>query len=129
MPVVTRAYDLPPWYWGQYQDLLSGSLFTGLCSHIQDLLARAERLQAEPRVEQYYLPMGLQVPVFVTWTVPELAYVAELRSGRAVHPTLRVVAHRIGQWAQENIPGLKLYLDNEPDGFQPVRGGQTIERK
>ncbi len=126
MPVVTTRYGMHPWYMNQIHDLLGADEHTRLIKQSESLFKQAGELVLSDIDRQYFLPMGLGVQCNVVWTLPQAVYVTELRSGRAVHPTLRKVAHRIGDFFKKEIPELKLYLDDEPDGFQKVRGKQTI---
>ncbi|MDP2669762.1 MAG: hypothetical protein Q8O99_01800 [bacterium] len=47
-------------------------------------------------------------------TLPALVYLVELRSTTYVHPTLRQVAIKIGEYLEQKHH-LKLFLDKSPD--------------
>jgi hypothetical protein len=76
----------------------------------------------------YAVPLGFAVPVQYEMDVGQYAYLAELRSGVDVHPTLR----RLIQDAHATIKTqpFPIFVDNrlDPgiDGFNMRRGNQTI---
>lgn len=76
---------------------------------------------------QYYVPMGINIPVYVDFSLPQAIYVAELRSQSTVHPIVREVAQTIGEIVSEefNIP---VYLGKDYSG-SIHRGSQTIVEK
>lgn len=78
---------------------------------------------------QYYIPMGYNVYVELECDLSEILYIAELRSGRSVHPTLRKLAWQIATFIETQIPGIKVYSDRSTDEFDIRRGMQTIIEK
>jgi hypothetical protein len=73
--------------------------------------------------------MGFNVLCSCTFDLPSAVYVAELRSGQTVHPTLRVVAQDMGKAIKNIIPNVTLYCDFDKDLWSSKRGTQTIEKK
>lgn len=77
---------------------------------------------------QYYCALGFEVPVLMTANLPSAVYIAELRSGETVHPTLRVPAQQMGRQLKEIFPWLPVYID-ESKAWSAKRGTQDIVRK
>ncbi len=129
LPILTNEYGIHPWYLQQlnaldpviYQEAIN--LINSNWLTINDL----GPMSMEELVElQYVQPMGMMVPVEISLALDEMFYIAELRSSKTVHPTLRPIAQFIGRHLQ--ILGFKVYMDEGPDGFVPYRGKQTITR-
>ena len=70
--------------------------------------------------------MGFQVALEMTASIPSLVYVAELRAGNTVHPSLRPLAQKFGEILKKEIPGIRIYTDMSPDEFSAKRGVQDI---
>jgi len=87
------------------------------------------KLKADPVSKQYYIAMGFNVDCDVTYGLPATCYVAELRSSRYVHPTLRKIAHRMVKELGRKYPLLKLNADLEPSDWDVRRGMQDITEK
>lgn len=76
---------------------------------------------------QYMVPMGFKVNVDVSYPLDNAVYVAELRSGPTVHPTLRPIAQAMGKHI-EGLLGIKLHCNtSHVDALDVRRAGQTIE--
>jgi hypothetical protein len=69
------------------------------------------------------------VPCTVTYGLPALLYVLELRSGKHVHPSLRRVIHSMVKKFQHEYPDVALHVDMDPDDWSVRRGEQTITEK
>jgi thymidylate synthase ThyX len=78
---------------------------------------------------QYYIALGFNMPCRVTYALPAAVYVAELRSGRSVHPTLRKIAHQMHRALKAAFPELTLYCDLGKDDWDVRRGLQDITKK
>lgn len=78
---------------------------------------------------QYATPMGALVSCELRCSLPQAVYLAELRSGPTVHQTLRWVAQWIGEVLRHEIPGIKLYVNEDEETLDPRRGTQTITPK
>lgn len=99
---------------------------------------KAETLWAEQQSEisqlpepssQYYQAMGVLVPYKVTYSIPALVYVMELRSQQTVHPTLRDEVLSWAPYVQEALPNLTLHLDTAKDPWDVRRGEQDIVKR
>jgi thymidylate synthase ThyX len=119
MPELT-PYHFSEWYLNQYSEDVQAALQTIL----HDLCA----LPATPH-RQYAVPMGALVPCRYTCGLPQMLYLAELRSGPTVHPTLRTVAHAAVEHLKRLFPGISLHADTSPAEFSVKRGKQTIVEK
>ncbi len=128
MPYLSLRYGMHPWY----LDELSPELHDEACEfllHYEEALGELPVGSAEL---QYYIPMGYQVANRLSGDLPSLVYVAELRSGPTVHPTLRIRARQIGSTLLSLFGkrfGLKLYIDQSPDRFNIKRGTHDIVLK
>ncbi len=126
MPLLTTEIGFEEWYLKQLGEL-NPELRTEAETHLEDVVNRINNLNAEKTVEQYYIPMGYMVSGKFSATVPSAVYVAELRSGRRVHPTLRPLAQEIGNYLREK--GIRVHVDESPDQFYLERGKDTIEKR
>jgi thymidylate synthase ThyX len=118
-PILTTDYGMHPWYLSFVPDHYR--------SEIDALALRTDDLQLTIYQRQYCVPMAFQVPIEMTATLPAAVYIAELRSGKTVHPTVRPVAQQIGVLLKRWVPTLALYIDESPDQFSARRGSQDIE--
>lgn len=125
MPLVTTIYGFHPWY----LDQLPSSLRDGAERLIAEQKTAIDKLAASPEVKQYYIAMGFLVPCKVTYGLPATMYVAELRSGRMVHPTMRRVAHGMIRRLTERFPSLVHLADLDSDDWDVRRGLQDIVKK
>ncbi len=96
---------------------------------IKSIGADMEGLDYSPEVLQYYIPMGFQCVCEMTLGLPSAVYIAELRSSKDVHPTLRPIAQKLGEELLKIFPQMYLYCDFEPDKWSTSRGTQTIIKK
>jgi hypothetical protein len=90
---------------------------------------RIMRLDCSQEVRQYYIAMGYTVACELTASLPAAIYIAELRSGQTVHPTLRVVAQQMGEAIKDLVPGIAMHCDMSPDAWDIKRGKQDIVKK
>lgn len=118
MPLLTTRLGFHPWYLAGYPE--------GTAERIEKLQKQADQLDADDATRQYYIPMGFQVPVVVTCTLPSAVYVSELRSGTTVHPTLRMVAQQMGNTLEQIVPGLVMHHNRTALVWNVKRGTQTI---
>ncbi len=127
LPLLTTRHGFHDWY--LYQLGLSSELH----AHALEVLAQQEKriadLPVSDEVRQYYIALGYKVACEMTANLPAAVYVAELRAGQTVHPTLRVVAQEMGNYLEETIPGIKMYHDCSPDTWNIKRGKQDIVKK
>ena len=94
---------------------------------MEALRAEAEKLAMSEEERQNYLPLGLLVPCRVVYDLRQMAYVAELRSGKTVHATLRTVAHRLHDAVKAEFPFVALHCDMEASDLDARRGTQDIK--
>jgi len=122
MPLLTTKHGIMPWYFEQ------------LPSSIREVAEVATRglerlitdLDLSPEEKQYYVAMGYRCTIRITCPLPSAVYIAELRSSPSVHPTLRVVAQKIGDTIQALVPGLVMYHDKSEGIWDIRRGEQDI---
>lgn len=126
MPILNGARGFHAWYLNQLPQGVrddAANLIERQFAAIEEL-AKNEKLS--PVDLQYYFPLGTLVGCELDYSLPQMVYVAELRSGVSVHPTLREVAQWMGSELARIHPSLKTYIDNSKDEFQIKRGHQDI---
>lgn len=125
MPLLTTEYGFNSWYLEQ----LPEDLQTEAIKLIADQKILIDKLETSPEIKQYYIALGFNVFCRNTYPLTATAYVIELRSGRAVHPTLRKVAHKMAKAMALAFPDFKLYCDLDPDDWDIRRGLSDITIK
>jgi len=113
------------WYLSQLPDKLREKAKT-LIESQKNLI---NNLDCDDKTKQYYIAIGFNVPCRVSYGLPATVYTVELRSGKAVHPTLRKVAHLMHKSIAEQFPNLKLYSDLQESEWDIARGSQSITKK
>lgn len=81
---------------------------------------------------EYLVPMGVNVCTEVSYPIDNAVYVAELRSGPTVHPTVRLVAQQMGDTLERSIVGQKVnlyYNKSDIDTLDVRRADQDIIEK
>ncbi len=121
-PLFETRWGFYPWYLEQLSDKLRGRGKDLIGRQIE----RINALPASPVERQQYLAMGFSAPVQMTFTLPGLVYLIELRSGKTVHPTLRLRAQQLARALHREFPDLRLYADMDEDDWSAKRGTQTI---
>lgn len=122
MPLLTTRLGFHPWY----LERLPGHALP----EIQRLTELVDALDVDDPTRQYYTPMGYLVPVAMSCPLPAAVYIAELRTGASVHPTLRERAKQVGDAIRACLPGIALHLDETPpDAWNFARGKQDIVEK
>ena len=134
IPLIDGQFGMNPWYMQQCAEHLSPADSAQLMQDIQAQFAAINALPqqgiaATPMLNQYLFPMGTQVLVHTSYSVPETVYVGELRSGKTVHPSLRPIAQKMLEVLEQDIPGMALYGDRDEDSWTAKRGEQTISSK
>jgi thymidylate synthase ThyX len=82
--------------------------------------------------QQYYIPIGYNVPIIAKLGLAQIVYMIELRSSKTVHPTLRKVIHRIATIMENeyNIGKyIDLFCDFDENDFTLRRASQDIVEK
>ncbi|MBI2023035.1 FAD-dependent thymidylate synthase [Candidatus Giovannonibacteria bacterium] len=124
MPLLTTKFGFHPWYLSELPDkfVLEAAEF------LKEQEQKIKRLKCNPATAQYYIAMGYNCPNRLTGGIHALVYLAELRSTRFVHPTLRMRALQIAGELNKRFKryGLVLHLDKDPDRFDVKRGEQDI---
>lgn len=125
MPLLTTKLNFNSWYLEQLPEQTKEE-----AKNLIDIQKqRIEALETSDQNKQYYIAMGFNVPCRVSYGLPALVYVIELRASKAVHPTLRDVAHKMHYTLKELFPDLVLHTDLEPSNWDIKRGSQDIIEK
>ena len=124
-PLLTTRFGFHPWYLEQFPTVFR----TKLKKEILKLKTEIRALPCDDETRQYYIAMGFQVAIEITTTLPSAVYIAELRSGNTVHPTLRPIAQDIAKTLKKLVPGIAMHCDMGPDEFSVKRGLQDIVQK
>ncbi len=78
----------------------------------------------------YCVPMGHEVNIFTSFPLDNAVYVAELRGGYTVHPTVRKWAIDLGIGIKHLFPSLPIFINYDPETkFSIKRGAQTIQER
>jgi thymidylate synthase ThyX len=124
MPLLTSDLGFHPWYFDQLPNAVRETAASFIRSQMTELDTFAASLSKEER--QYYLPNGMNVACEIIYDLPQMVYVAELRTNQTVHPTLRSIAIKFASMLAENHPKLALYADMSESEFCIRRGDQDI---
>jgi len=129
MPLLSDELGFHPWYIAQ----LPGSRCAEAEAFIAAQLDEFRLLRSEHGLDraaaQYFLPIGMNVLCRLRYSLPQMVYVAELRSSQTVHPTLRVVAQQMASALKRQHPQLTLHVDTAPSELCAKRGEQDIVRR
>lgn len=125
MPLLTVKKGFNSWYLEQ----LPSDLRVKAEKLIKEQIPAINRLKTTLENTQYYISLGFNVACQVTYGLPASAYVVELRSGKAVHPTLRKIAHKMHHALKEEFPKLALHCDLDLDDWDVRRGLHDIIKK
>ena len=133
IPLMEKELGMYSWYMDELETLL-GADFKELEAETNAQFEKIGRLKEEgidedPLLTQYLLPMGITCVVQLSYSVPQVQYVAELRSGKPVHQSLRPIAQQMGRLLEEQFDGIKMYIDWDQDNWTSKRGDQTITMK
>jgi thymidylate synthase ThyX len=127
MPLLTADLGFEEWYLDE--------LPTDIRKQAETLLKEQEqaiaKLSVSKEERQYYCAMGYKLSNLLSGNLGALVYLAELRSTRFVHPTLRRRAIQMAEYLNKEFSpyGLVLHLDQEGDRFDIQRGTHDIELK
>ncbi len=124
MPLLTTRLGFNKWY----LDSLPADFRKEALVAISKLRFDIEAIK-DVYVRQYYVAMGFNVTCVLTTSLPSAVYIAELRSGQTVHPTLRPIAQEMGHALKRLIPYMTLHVDYSPDEWSTVRGKHDIVKK
>ena len=134
VPVVTNEFGFYSWYDDELKRLLQAKDYAALREAIDAQFTAIQNLaqqgvSIDPLTDQYLYPMGMAVACILSYSLPQMVYVAELRSGKTVHQSLRPRAQEMGRTLEAHHPALKLYVDYDQDSFTAKRGEQDISAK
>jgi len=133
LPLIEPTFGMFKWYTDELSHLLAAdyaeleTATNALFQQIKEL--EALDLGASPLLTQYLLPMGTTVICSLAYSVPQMVYVGELRSGKTVHPSLRPIAQNMLKQLAKDLPNVALYGDMDTDSWTEKRGMQTITEK
>lgn len=125
MPLLTTTLGFNDWYLEQLPEKLRAQALELIAEQKQAI----DNLEGNPETKQYYITLGFNVFCRTTYGLPAAVYVVELRCGRAVHPTLRRIAHLMHQALKNTLPDLELHCDLEASDWDYQRGLQDISKK
>jgi thymidylate synthase ThyX len=124
MPLLTAQLGFNDWYLEQMSEALRARAESFIAAQMAEFAQLAGSCSREE--QQYYIPIGMNVACELIYDLPEMVYVSELRSGRTVHPTLRLVAQKMAAFLAVRHPRLALYADMSENVFSVRRGSQDI---
>lgn len=127
MPMLTGQHGFEPWYLDQFDAKLHAEA-QWLIDFQHDEI---QKLEVPPEIKQYYYALGFRVPTQLTYGLPALLYVLELRSSKTVHPSLRKkILKAVDEFRLEDaFRDVALHADMDPDDWTVRRGEQTITEK
>ncbi|MBI1309250.1 MAG: hypothetical protein GC129_05330 [Proteobacteria bacterium] len=134
VPMVDGTFGIYPWYMQRVKELLGGEDWAAFESEVERLMQAVDGLGAagvdtNRMKNQYLYPMGTAILCHLGYSLPQMVYVAELRSMKTVHATLRPIAQEMGRILKADFPQMALYVDYDADNWSAKRGEQTIEAK
>jgi hypothetical protein len=133
IPMIDNTFGFNDWYLGELKRLLPEK-FSEIKEEISAQLTKIhtlsdEGIEVDTLKSQYLYPMGMNIACNVTYSVPQMVYVSELRSGKMVHSSLRPIAQNMAKVLEENHTGIALYIDWDASNWDAKRGEQTIMEK
>lgn len=126
LPLIDGEYGFHNWYLEQLPDKLGQAARELVGTQFESIQSLTKLYGIEKVNLQYLFPLGTNVCAEITYDLPEMVYVTELRSSQSVHPTLRQIAHEMHKALRNEHPELTLHTDTRPDEWSTVRGKQTI---
>ena len=134
IPLIGTQFGINAWYKQQLVTHLSptdsAQLNQDIAAQFAAIAALAQQgIKTSPLLDQYLLPMGLDVLVHAAYSINEMIYIGELRSGKTVHPSLRPPAQKMLEIVAHDLPGVALYGDMDEESWSAKRGEQTISSK
>ncbi|MEZ4754422.1 MAG: FAD-dependent thymidylate synthase [Bdellovibrionota bacterium] len=130
IPLTDGKFGMFPWYMNELKGLLPddyGDIVERTHAQFERIKnLKSEGVESDDLQDQYLYPMGTSIMCQLTYSVPQMVYVSELRSQKTVHASLRPIAQLMGEILAERHPGMALYIDKDPDTFSEKRGTQTI---
>lgn len=122
MPLLTTDHGFESWYLEQLDD----GLRAAATELVYGLKSQLEAVTDNQVLRQYYVPIGFRVQCQLTYALPALLYVLELRTSKTVHPTLRKKMLKMAEWFRGRFPDIALHADTDEDDWTVRRGLHTI---
>lgn len=129
IPLIDGRFGLHPWYKAQFAELLpddSAELLSAISAQFESIAGLEDQ---NVMLNQYLYPMGTMALIHASYSLPETAYVGELRSLKTVHASLRPIAQNMLRILADDLPEMALYGDMDEDNWTARRGEQTITGK
>ena len=123
LPVLTTRYGFHDWYINALPKDLQKKAKLLILSQTLDI----EELNDSFIDLQYVIPLGFNVACYMAAKLPSLVYIAEIRSSKTVHPTLREIAKVFADHVREYVD--VIYDDQSEDEIDLRRGTQDIVEK
>jgi thymidylate synthase ThyX len=128
-PLINGTQGFNDWYINQFPFEIRSDIKRFVSEQFSRIYILKEKNQISKENLQYYYPLGTNIRIGSVGYLNNFVYIAELRSQKTVHPTLRKIAIKIGNFLQERFPSLKLYVDFDKEDFVIKRGNQDIFEK
>ena len=127
MPLLTTKGGFEPWYIGQLPEDVRFKA-VGLITEQEKAI---NALVTSPEERQYYCALGHRVPCENIFGLASAIYVAELRTTKFIHPTLRKVMREFAAFVRDIVEtrDFSFYPDTSEDDWDVRRGTQTIVEK
>lgn len=123
MPVL-QAFSVNDWYIDSLPESLQGTA-KALLTEVRSSWLKLSRVNAYEA--QYIVPMCFNVYYTLNYSIQQMAYVAELRSGKTVHPTVRPIAQSMAAFLEEL--GIPHHANMDEEDWTVRRGEQDIVLK
>lgn len=124
MPLLTDELGFNKWYFSQ----LPSDVLEKAKVHLNEVKTMIDSLNLSKEDKQYYLPMWYNISNQISWTLPAMVYMVELRTTQFVHPTLRLIAQNIGEYLEKKH-SFKLFVEKSEYDFDINRGKHDIVMK
>jgi len=125
IPLLSTKFGFNKWYLEELPNDLRRRGEELLVKQIAAIAA----LNASDIDKQYYTALGFNAACRTSYGLMAAIYVIELRSGKAVHPTMRRLAHKMHAALARELPFLRLHSDLEDSNWDIKRGTHTISEK
>ena len=130
MPLLTHDLGFEDWYIEQLPEKLIVSAREMLKTQQQKIETLKKNVKCSDEELQYLIPMGYNVPVHMSCSLPSAVYIAEIRSADTVHPTLRKMAQKMGNAIKKCVPNISVHHDlSLGNVWSMKRGKQDITEK
>ncbi|MDR0957110.1 MAG: FAD-dependent thymidylate synthase [Candidatus Nomurabacteria bacterium] len=125
MPLLTTELGFNDWYLSQLPDDVKKEAL----DLIKKQTVAIAKLKCTDAEQQYYVAMGFNISCRVSYGLPAAIYTIEMRSGRTVHPSLRLIAHQMSRAIEAKFPAIVTHADYSADDWDVRRGAQDIVEK